>query len=64
MVQSIYNATCKDQFEGLETMQMTIAYARPKNIKNLVTKAKLHQARVKEASNYYVEGGERLPFVR
>jgi len=38
--------------------QLTIAYSRPKNIKDTITKAKLHQATSHEASKYY--SGEQI----
>ena len=53
VVRLIYNATCKVNFESLGITQMTTAYSRAKNIRDLVTKAKLHQAPGKEASKYY-----------
>jgi hypothetical protein len=40
---------------------MTTACSLTKNIKDIVTKAKLHQAPGVEASKYYLEGGS-LPF--
>ena len=52
-VQSIYDATCKVNFESLRITQMTTVYSRAKNIRDLVIKAKLHQAPSKEASKYY-----------
>lgn len=53
-VRAIYNMTCKEVFETeLNITQATIAYSRPKNIKDLVTKAKLHQAPGKPVSKYY-----------
>jgi hypothetical protein len=51
----IYNQHCDRVFKtqlGIE--QTTIAYSRPKNIKDTITKAKLHQASGKEASKYYL----------
>ena len=50
----IYDATYKVNFESLGITQMTTAYSCPKNIKYLVTKAKLHHAPGKEASTYYL----------
>ena len=53
-VRAIYDMTCKEVFEHeLGITQTTIAYSRPKNIKDLVTKAKLHQAPGKPVSKYY-----------
>jgi len=36
--------------------QITVAYSRPKNIKDLLSKAKLHQAEGKDVSVYYSGG--------
>ena len=54
IIRSIYNMTCKEMCEGIGLKDLTIAYSRPKNIKDLVTKAKLHMAPGKEASKYYL----------
>ena len=53
-VRAIYDMTCKEVFEHeLGITQTTIAYSHPKNIQDLVTKAKLHQAPGKPVSKYY-----------
>ena len=53
-VRAIYNDTCKELFEdALGIKQTTIAYSRPKNLKDVLTKAKLHQAPGREASKFY-----------
>ena len=52
-VRALYDHYCKSTFEGLGIKQFTVAYSRPPNIKDSVTKAKLHQAPGKEASKYY-----------
>ena len=53
-VRAIYETTCKDLLSSrLGIKQLTIAYSRPKNIKDTITKAKLHQAPGREASKYY-----------
>ena len=50
VVRLIYNATCKVNFESLGITQMTTAYLEAKNMRDLVTKAKLLPAPGKEAS--------------
>jgi tyrosyl-tRNA synthetase len=53
-VRAIYEHCCKSTFEEvLDIKQTTIAYSRPPNLKDTLTKAKLHQAPGKEASKYY-----------
>ena len=52
-VRSILDDTCSGVFKTPGITQVTTCYSRPKNIKDLVTKAKLHQASGKEASKYY-----------
>ena len=53
-VRAIYNSTCNDLFERhLGIKQLTICYSRSTNIREAITKAKLHQAPGKEASKYY-----------
>ena len=53
-VRAIYEHCCKSTFEEvLDIQQTTIAYSRPPNLKDTLTKAKLHQAPGKEASKYY-----------
>lgn len=53
-VRAIYDDICKDTFEKrLGIKQLTIAYSRPRNVKDLLTRAKLHQAPGKPVSKYY-----------
>jgi len=53
-VRAIYNHHCKELFEQrLDITQSIIAYSRPPNIKDTVTKAKLHQAPGRNASKFY-----------
>ena len=52
-VHALYDHYWKTSFEDLGIKQFTVAYSRPPNIKDYVTKAKLHQAPGKEASKYY-----------
>ena len=52
VVRAIFDLTCKEMCEKIGMCDFTIAYSRPKNIKDLVTKAKLHMAPGKEASKY------------
>ena len=52
-IRSIYDDTLRDRLESFGIKQLTIAFSRPKNIKDYVTKAKLHMAPDKEASKYY-----------
>ena len=53
----IYERHCQATLsKKLGIQNLTIAYSRSKNIKDLVTKAKLHQAPGKEASKFYVGG--------
>lgn len=60
LVRAIYDFTCKDTFENiLGIQQTTIAYSRPQNIKDLLTKAKLHEAPGKQINKYYT--GELSP---
>ena len=59
-VRAIYESTCNEILSSkLGIKQLTIAYSRPKNIKDTITKAKLHQAQGREASKYY--SGELSP---
>ena len=51
VVRSINNATCKVTFESLGITQMTTAYSWTKNIRSIVTKAKLDQAPGKRHTN-------------
>ena len=53
-IQTIYDSCCGEIIQeevGIE--KMIIAYSRPPNIKDVLTKAKLYQAPGKEASKYY-----------
>ena len=52
-VRALYDHYCKEAFEGLGITQMSTLYSPPKNIKDLVSKAKLHQPPGKEASKYH-----------
>ena len=59
-VRAIYENKCQTLLsDRLGIQQLTIAYSRPKNIKDTITKAKLHQAPGFEASKYY--SGELPP---
>ena len=59
-IRTIYEATCGALFRDiLGVKQTTIAYSRPTNVRNLVTKAKLHQAPGLPASKYLSMGGSR-----
>ena len=53
-IRSVVAETLGDILEHLNIEQVTIVYSRPKNLKNLLTKAKLHQVPGKEASKYYI----------
>ena len=52
-VRALYDHYCKSTFKGLGIKQFTAAYSRLPNIKDSITKAKLHQAPGKETSKYY-----------
>jgi hypothetical protein len=52
-IRALYDHYCKSTLEDLGIARLTIAYSRPPNIKDSITKAKLHQAPGKEASKYY-----------
>ncbi len=53
-VRAIYDSTCKETFEQvLGIKQFTVAYSRSRNIRDLVTRAKIHQAPGKPVSKYY-----------
>ena len=58
-VRTIVEATLKDTIDELGVSQITVAYSRPKNVKYLLSKAKLHQAKGKEVSIYYWGPGRR-----
>ena len=54
LVRSIYERHCQPLFSKyLGVEQLTVAYSRAKNIKELASKAKLHQAPGSEASTFY-----------
>ena len=54
VIRAIYDDTCHETFFWLLGIkQATVAYSRPKNIRESVTKAKLYQAPGKPASKYY-----------
>jgi len=57
-IRSIFDDTCREMCESIGITQFTVAFSRPKNIKDYVTKTKLHMAPGKEASKYYT--GELL----
>ena len=52
-LRSIVEATLKDTIDELDVSQITVAYYRPENIKDHLSKAKLHQAKGNEVSTYY-----------
>ena len=55
-VRRLYDAYCKDVFETeLGITQLTIAYSRPTNLQELLTKGHLHQAPGQEASTFMGE---------
>ncbi|KAL7533528.1 hypothetical protein ACHAWF_004529 [Thalassiosira exigua] len=57
-IRAIYDDTLKDTLANtLGIKQTTIAFSRPENIRELLTRAKLHQAPGQPASKYY--SGER-----
>ena len=52
-VRLIYDAHCKGIFrDELDITQLTIAYSRPTNLQELLTKGRLHQAPGQEASTF------------
>ena len=54
-IREIYDLHCRDVFEAeLDIQQVTVAYSRAPNIKDTLTRAKLHQASGKPASKYYM----------
>ena len=55
-VRSIVDATLSNTLEEINISQTTVSYSRPKDVKDLLSKAKLHQAKGKEVSVYYSEG--------
>ena len=53
-VRAIFNHYCQELFKDrLDITQSIVAYSRPPNIKDTVTKAKLHQAPGRNASKFY-----------
>ena len=53
-IRALYDAYCGPVFNSrLGIKQFTITYSRPKNLKDTLTQAKLHQAPGKPASHYY-----------
>ena len=57
-IRQIYQSTCGELLESrLGIKQMTVAYSRPKNIRDVLVRAKLHQAPGHEASTYFQRGG-------
>ena len=52
-VRAVVDRTLGVLLKEIGITQVTLAYSRAKNIKDLVTKAKLHQPPGKEASKYY-----------
>ena len=56
-IRQIYQSTCGDLLESrLGIKQMTVAYSRPKNVRDVLVRAKLHQAPGREASTYFPRG--------
>ena len=54
LVRSIYDTYCQPIFKRyLGVEQLTVAYSRSKNVKELASRAKLHQAPGSEASEFY-----------
>ena len=53
-IRALYNLHLKELVEKwLDVKQKTVCYSRPKNIRDYVTKAKLHQAPGREISKFY-----------
>ena len=53
-LRAIYDTTCRNAIEGaLDITKLVIAYSKPPNLKEALTKAKLHQAPGKNASKFY-----------
>jgi len=57
----IVNATLLNTLAELNISQTTVAYFRPKKIKDVLSKAKLHQAEGNEVNVYYsgMGGGDK-----
>ena len=52
-VRALYDYHCKNLFQKtLGVQQLIVAYSRPLNLQELLTKAKLHQAPGQEASTF------------
>ena len=52
-VRALYDHHCKDLFQRtLGIQQLIVAYSRPLNLQELLTKAKLHQASGQEVSTF------------
>ena len=57
-IRQIYYSTCGELLESrLDIKQMTVAYSRPNNVRDVLVRAKLHQAPGHEASTYFPRGG-------
>ena len=52
-MREIDDSTCREVFEEMGIKKFVIAYSRSNNIKELMTRAKLHQPPGHEASKYY-----------
>ena len=53
-IRRVYDSTCGELLESrLGIKQTTIAYSRPKNVRDILVRAKLHQAPGREASTYF-----------
>ena len=52
-VREIYDSTCREVFEEMGIKKFVIAYSRSNNIKELMTRANLHQPPGHKASKYY-----------
>lgn len=58
LVRKLYNEHCGELFEksvhdgGLEIKRMTLAYSRPRNLRDLLQRAKLHQQTGREVSTF------------
>ena len=53
-LRTIYETTCKKKIEDtLDIKKLVVAFSKPPNLKEAITKAKLHQAPGKEASKFY-----------
>jgi hypothetical protein len=55
-IRTLYNKECKDVFETeIGIKEFTIAYSRPSNVTDIVTKSKLYEVEGKEVSFYIGE---------